>query len=262
MIFVGASPVLEEEIADLKSNKKKYFILASDTSCYYLIKNNVVPDAILSIDSGRGTSYHFREDIGDEIPIFTWLGGNKEIFYRKNPIYLLLSTYPLDQLLSNFLEESLIFKNPSLNISGMAMSIAENMEILDFGFSGTSFSSYNCKSHCRGTGYESYMIPNINRLKTLEMYSPGNYKSVISKKNQIASNSLTNSKYNYKKFYDVKPSLKNNFQLNNSLRIKKDLNYFYKILNQENIIEQVSSEIQLPLKLITNHLKNFLIRQR
>jgi hypothetical protein len=258
MIFIGASPILEEEILELKKKRANYFILASDTSCYFMYKNDLLPDAILSIDSGRGTAYHFRNDFPQEIPIFTWLGGNKEIFLRKNPIYLLFTSYPLDQLFSNYLQEFMILKNSSLNISGMAMSIAESMDILDFGFSGISFSSFNSKSHCRATGYESYMLPQIYRTKTMEMYSPGNYKTIISKKNQIATDTLKNSKYNYKNFKEVKPSIKFDFSINKSMIINKDLKYFFKIINQENIINQLSAEIEIQPKLIKKYLKSLL----
>ena len=258
MIFIGASPILEEEIIELKQKRNDYFLLASDTSSYFLYKNNVVPDAILSIDSGRGTAYHFRSDFPQDIPIFTWLGGNKEIFLRKNPIYLIFTSYPFDQLLSNYLQEFMILKNSSLNISGMALSIAESMDILDFGFSGISFSSFNSKSHCRATGYESYILSQLYRTKTMEMYSPGNYKSKISNKNQIARDNLKNSKYNYKNFKEVNPSFNSNFKIKKSMVLKKDLKYFFKIINQENIINQLSAEIEVQTKLIKRYLNSLL----
>jgi hypothetical protein len=45
MIFIGASPILEEEILELKKKRANYFILASDTSCYFMYKNDLLPDA-------------------------------------------------------------------------------------------------------------------------------------------------------------------------------------------------------------------------
>ena len=90
------------------------------------------------------------------------------------------------------------------------------------------------------------------------MYSPGNYKTVISKKNQIATETLKNSKYNYRNFKEVKPSKNNNFKINKSMMIKKDLKYFFKIINQENIINQLSGEIEIQTKFIKKYLKSLL----
>lgn len=96
--FIGASPSLELEKDWIEKNRTKVYLLASDTSLGFLLQNKILPDAILSIDSGRGTGFHFPANTPDQIPIITWLGGSARIFDLPNPKILYVSTHPLDQM--------------------------------------------------------------------------------------------------------------------------------------------------------------------
>lgn len=255
IVFTGASPILEEEIEYLLLHRHNFFILSSDTSSYFLFKKGIKPDAILSIDSGRGTAFHFRDDLPNDIPIITWLGGNKEIFQRKNPIYLIYTTYPLDQIVVDRHKDLFLLNNPGLNISGMALAIAEKMNVLDFANAGISFTSYKGKTHCRGTGYEYFKLIDIRRTYSMEMYSPGNYKTGISKKNHLALDMLYKSRFGSKKLIDLHPTLIHEFQFQKKNKFKIDNNSIINILNSENLLGLVSQELALPPQLIRKYLK-------
>ncbi len=255
LLFVGASPSLEIEIDSLRKNRHQFFILSSDTAAYYLFKQHIKPDAILSIDSGRGTAFHFREDIPEDIPIITWLGGNRSIFHKKNPIYLVYTTYPLDQIMVETYKDLFLLNNPGLNISGMAGAIAEKMKVKDFAYAGVSFSSHQGKTHCRGTGYEYYKLTNISRKYSLEMYSPGNYRREVSKKNQLALDFLHKSRFGFKKFSDLEPSAIQHFYFQKKDPLSFQMKPFFKVLNSESIVQMVSQELGLPLKSLYKYLK-------
>lgn len=195
ILFVGAAPILEEQIEWIHRNKDRIYILSSDTACYPLIANGIRPDYILSIDAGRGTIYHFR-NLPSDIPIITWLGANSHIFYLPNPIYIYFSTYPLDQVFHStlFSGEENIIKNPSLNVAGLAKTLTEKFRANRLILSGISFKIQSAKTHCRGTGYEYYNLPKVNRFYPMESYIPNTYKNSISSKNQLALYHLTESK--------------------------------------------------------------------
>lgn len=194
VLFVGAAPILEEQISWIQVNQDRLFILSSDTACYTLLANKIRPDYIVSIDPSRGTIFHFR-NIPQDIPIITWLGANSHLFRLPNPIYLYLSTYPLDQVLHStlFSNEENILKNPSLNVAGISKSLAEKFFASRFIMSGISFKMQSGKTHCRGTGYENYHLPRVNRFYPMEAYSPITYQKEISSKNQLALYHLTES---------------------------------------------------------------------
>ncbi len=185
ILFVGAAPILEEQMNWIKLNEDRFFILSSDTACYTLLANGIRPDYILSIDAGRGTIFHFR-NIPNDIPIITWLGANSYIFHLPNPIYLYMSTYPLDQVLHSILfsDREPLFQNPALNVAGLAKAIAENFFASRLILSGVSFKMQSGKTHARGTGYENFNLPRVNRFFPMEAYSPKVYQKEISPKNK------------------------------------------------------------------------------
>jgi hypothetical protein len=248
VLFVGASPVLEDEINLIKKSLDKVFLISSDTSASFLLHQGVIPDLILSIDSGRGTYYHFR-NIPDKIPILTWLGGCRYIFELKNPVLLYLSSFPLDQILSNivFGSNDFILNNPSLNVSGLAKSLAIYFESVEFLLAGISFTSHKNKTHTRGTGYESYFLDKLSRKESLESYTPISYSKKMSKKNELAFYHLTDtSQINVKKIneFDSETVLyKNKIP---SIRISEsEKKNFLKILENPNVINEIKNKLQI-----------------
>ncbi|EQA47085.1 PF01973 family protein [Leptospira broomii serovar Hurstbridge str. 5399] len=173
--FIGASPNLELQRDWIEKNRTKVYLLASDTSLGFLLQNNILPDSILSIDSGRGTGFHFPENTPDQIPIITWLGGSARIFDLPNPKILYVSTHPLDQLARmSFFPEAPILENPTLNIAGMAVSVLDALGFESCIVKGFDFSRTAGKTHCRGSGYERYDRFFLTRRRSLFLgrYSP------------------------------------------------------------------------------------------
>ena len=178
LVFTGASPELEDDIEWLARNRGHIIIIASDTSHYFLLQNNILPDYIISIDAGRGTSYHFRDNLPKEIPVLTWLGANNRIFSLSNPVYVFFTNYPLDQFYAEIKKQP-VLDNPTLNISGMAKVLCQYMGAEQILFSGVSFVKSKGKSHCRGTGYENFRLTNISRKVSLESYATGYYSNSV-----------------------------------------------------------------------------------
>lgn len=211
---------------------------------------------VLSIDSSRGTIYHFQ-NLPKEIPILTWLGGNSEIFYLKNPIFIYFSNYPLDQILCNvmFKSQNLILDNPTLNVSGISKSIAIKFKSNQLILSGISFQKYKGKTHTKGTGYENYSLAFINRKFPLENYNPITYKKRISKKNELALFHLLDKEKISVEFLtkidEFKEIPKNKFL---SIRItENEKKEFYKFIKLNQI------EIQKSLSLAKKNFQRFLV---
>ncbi|TGL15697.1 6-hydroxymethylpterin diphosphokinase MptE-like protein [Leptospira meyeri] len=191
ILFVGASPGLETDLSTIKKNRSTFLIFASDTSIGYLLPNGIVPDYIVSFDSGRGTTYHFLTEIPSNIPIITWLGGSPYIFELKNPKILVNTGHPLDQILEHLFQTGFgkkwpHYSNPSLNLLGLVLSITEQIKKREFFVSGVSYISERGKSHCKGTGYERFYLPITNRKKSLELVTKRLYSGERKGKNQIA----------------------------------------------------------------------------
>ncbi|WP_322113489.1 6-hydroxymethylpterin diphosphokinase MptE-like protein [Leptospira soteropolitanensis] len=191
VLFVGASPGLELDLPQIKKDRNHFLIFASDTAIGYLLPNGIIPDYIVSFDSGRGTTYHYLLDLPKQIPIITWLGGSSYIFELSNPKILVNTGHPLDQITEHLFQNSLgqtwpHYTNPSLNLLGMVLSITEAIKEREFFVSGVSYLAERGKSHCKGTGYERFYLPDINRKKSLEITTKRLYSGERKGKNQIA----------------------------------------------------------------------------
>ncbi|MCK5197266.1 MAG: motility associated factor glycosyltransferase family protein, partial [Spirochaetales bacterium] len=68
-IITGAGPSLEFQMASLIKNKESSFLIATDTSLPFLIKNKIKPDLVISIDCQHITFHHFFAGIPKEIPL-------------------------------------------------------------------------------------------------------------------------------------------------------------------------------------------------
>ncbi|MBM9575919.1 motility associated factor glycosyltransferase family protein [Leptospira sp. 201903070] len=168
LLFTGASPSLEGETDWILKYRNRFHLLASDTSLGWLVASGIVPDMVLSIDSSRGTLFHFRNILPPDVPIVTWFGGSAHLFDLPNPKWIYFSTHPLDQTLrALFFPEAPILENPSLNMAGIAVSFAKQLAYGRMFLKGVDFQRSGGRTHCRSTGYESYDRLHLSRKKTL-----------------------------------------------------------------------------------------------
>ncbi|WP_232371714.1 6-hydroxymethylpterin diphosphokinase MptE-like protein [Leptospira ainazelensis] len=168
LLFTGASPSLEQDTDWILKNRTRFHLLASDTSLGWLLYSGILPDMVLSIDSSRGTLFHFRNILPPEVPIVTWFGGSSFLFDLPNPKWIYFSTHPLDQTLRTlFFPKTPILENPSLNMAGIAVSFAKQLSYGRIIFKGVDFQRNGGRTHCRSTGYESYDLPQITRKNSL-----------------------------------------------------------------------------------------------
>jgi uncharacterized Rossmann fold enzyme len=254
-VFVGASPKLEEEIFILKKFRKKFWLLSSDTALGFLLHENITPDAILSIDAGRGTFYHFLKNLPFSIPVITWFGGNREIFFNCSNIGIFFTTYPFDQILqSSFYPDQPILHNPSLNVAGMALAFAKQLKAKKILFAGTSFVSIDGKSHCKGTGYESYRLPVVSRRLSLESYRTG-YNLKMNQKNLMAQKEIFSDALS--EFLD--PNLIQefeDFETKNFSTVTKqfDFNLFKQFLKVSSNLDKIASELGVSKAVIRRYI--------
>jgi hypothetical protein len=266
VLFVGAAPLLEEQIKTIRQNQHRYIILSSDTSIHYLLYTGVPVDAIVSIDAGRGTYYHLRSNIPQHIPFFTWLGGNRLIWELKNPIYVYLSTYPPDQVLQTILGNQYpTLENPSLNVAGLAKALAYTFGSPRFVLAGVNFQSVGTKTHCRGTGYESYYMDKTSRYKPLEGFRAGSYeKEKMSSKNKNSWNAIWKQPDNMEICEISQIEEKTNGSPKDRLdRLSEQehpnlVELFVETLQNPTILKTVSKELKLDAKTIENYIRRFL----
>lgn len=77
-IIVAAGPSLDKNIELLKEAKGKAYILATDTGVQHLLKRNILPDAMVTLDAKKPVRYMQYDEI-KEIPLFCAVEANHEI---------------------------------------------------------------------------------------------------------------------------------------------------------------------------------------
>lgn len=173
-VIIGAGPSLDESINFIKTHKENLFIITTDTAYPTLLKQNIIPQVVVSIDAQIFSREHFiginKTNINDTIFLLD-LCANSSIVKKINNENILFFTngHPL----CNYIEEN--SKGKFLRLSsgrGTVTTAAcdftikcnfENIILI-----GTDFSFYQNKPYTKGTYLEKQFLSQSNRNKNLE----------------------------------------------------------------------------------------------
>lgn len=94
-IIVAAGPSLDKNIKELKRAKGKAVIIATDTAIRYLVKENITPDFIVTVDAKKPVKYFSDYPEFSHIPLFCTESSNYEImdFHKGKKIWFLCYIY-------------------------------------------------------------------------------------------------------------------------------------------------------------------------
>lgn len=110
ILLIGAGPSLEKNIKWIIENRKKFIIISMGASVKYLVKNNIIPNIIISVDDDIIVLNQFPKDIRDKIKDVLFLSSTishkKVLNIFKNKILFETMTYMKDS--SKLLEGSSI----------------------------------------------------------------------------------------------------------------------------------------------------------
>lgn len=142
VIIVSAGPSLDKNIELLKEAKGRSFIIATDTAVRHLIKHNIVPDAMATLDAKKPTDY-ISNPVVKDVPMFCALTSNYRIMEFHQGIKIWFNTDGfLEQLVTKY-EKVFPKYNPGGSVATAAFAIAvalkTNMIVLmgqDLAYSG------------------------------------------------------------------------------------------------------------------------------
>lgn len=179
--------------------RRRFFLIAADTALAPLLWLGLVPDLVLSIDSGPGTYFHLaaaaRIQPAFSFPVLTNLAGARclPLFFQRRLFYR--STTPLDQwLAAGPLAEIVEWANPTRNAIGLAIHVAGLLRSTGIRTAGANFRSRGSQTHVRGTGYTEYFLSRAHRTAPLATYRPGGYITRAGGPERTEKNALTHAK--------------------------------------------------------------------
>jgi len=204
-VVVGAGPSLDKSIATLKQNKDKCLIIAVDTALRALIKNDCMPDFVITLDCQK---INFKDFAGLDIydfyliyelsvypAILNWYKGDKLICTA-------IGQHTADEYGKNYVKFEPNFKiimpyisdigyiQTGGSVSTLALDFARLMNCNPVILLGQDLSYSNLKLHCSDAFDMQDMINNQNKFQTIE--------TIIF--SQLSEKSLITTKGNYEDF--------------------------------------------------------------
>ena len=195
MIIACAGPSLETNIEFIKKNAGKMVVVSVDTSLRYLIKNNIYPDYVLSLDAGYENMGDFKFlDIGNKVKLIYDIVSFPKIqqMFKKKYVTCTLKMVRdffkgtwieyHDQHTAEVIEEHGDFGG--LQSGGSVATNALDLALFTGAdpiyFVGLDLKYINYKTHCCGVYKEKYLLNRISRFYNYETLS---FITVVTRKN-------------------------------------------------------------------------------
>jgi hypothetical protein len=202
-LICAAGPSLDVQFPRLRKygakEKRDCFIISVDTALPALLKNDLEPDAVVSIDCQHISYYHFmgvslREGpdfsakapgLPPGIPLFLDLAGTPLLASIAENVRFFSGGHPLTRYLSRYWRPFPELDTSGANVTYAALSLAEYLGAREIELYGADFSYPLGMSYARGTYLNPYFAFRQNRLLSLEaQFSAFLYRSSLLRKTE------------------------------------------------------------------------------
>lgn len=216
---IAAGPSLDKTVNFLKNNKEDFFIISTDTAYSSLIKYNIIPQVVVSLDGQFISVNHFMNNIDIKNTLFLFdLTSNcniaKYLKSKNAKICFFKSGHPFSVLADNF--SNAIFSE--LFTGAGTVTIAAADFAVKSGFNkiqifGADFSYQNGKTYSKGTYLDTLYNQKSNKTESCEFsFDKLMYRTDLTKisDNIFTTKILQSYKLSFENFLN-----KNNFSLKN-----------------------------------------------
>jgi len=164
--IVAAGPSLDTQLSSLAEFKSRNgFIICADTALGVLLHNNIVVDAVISIDCQHISYYHFMgvNPYGKKIPLILDIASPPLLCGLSSfaPVFF-SGGHPLTRYLSAHWRYFPQLDTSGGNVTYAALSLAEILGAKHITLFGADFSYIRSQTYARGT----YIYPYFNRKQT------------------------------------------------------------------------------------------------
>jgi hypothetical protein len=190
IMIVGAGPSLDKNITEIKKYRNNFYISSSDTSLKILLRNNIIPDSVFTIDPQNISYEHFFYIKNNNIRIFSdFLSG---IYFKNCKQTPLFSFHPIMNLLKQINPNNIEIDTKSRNVGGIMIDFFykyfKGIPIItvgiDFGYS-------EFKSYSKGSYISDFELNNSNYFYSMNHIDMKiMYKYQLINNNNWKSNSL------------------------------------------------------------------------
>lgn len=156
--IAAAGPSLELQLESIRTRRNKTFLISTDTALTSLIKNNILPDLVISIDCQQISYHHFMAGLPEGIPLVLDLASPPVLARTfKNTIFF-TSGHPFSEYINRNWRKFPHVDTSGGNVTHAAISLADKLGAKNITIYGADFSYPEGKSYARG----SYIYPYFN----------------------------------------------------------------------------------------------------
>ncbi len=220
VLIAGAGEGLETSLPFIKKERKRFFILAVDTSLPVLLKNRISPDLVLILESQFANIFDFYDTKNSTIPILCDLTSYPGVIKNfKGKKYFFISEFDKTKIFSRLKNRKLLPEvfSPAGSVGILAVDIALKITKAPILITGLDFSYKIGKPHAKGSFSHVFSLINIKRFNPIPMYKTSlarplfrvndkNNKTCITDKILYAYSLLLNKLISDKKnIFDINP---------------------------------------------------------
>lgn len=167
-LITGAGPSLENQLPSLKKYRENSFLIATDTSLPFLLKNKLKPDLVISIDCQHITFHHFFAGFPKDVPLVLDLASPAWLTRQAENIVFFTSGHPFSRFVNSNWRSFPYIDTSGGNVSHAAISLADKLGAKEIFLFGIDFSYPKGKSYARGTYLYPHFMSTSNRIDTSE----------------------------------------------------------------------------------------------
>lgn len=256
--IIAAGPSLDSKISALIADNNKY-VISTDTAYSTLLKYNIIPDIVISIDGQYISSNHFIKISPKTTFLFdicSNFSAARHIYDEGGKLFFFKSGHPFSELINIYTQKTI----SSLYTGSGTVTIAATDFAIKSGFKnitiyGADFGYINEKPYSKGTYFDSLYNINTTKVSTNENnFNSLMFRSELIKKDKKSTTKLftayKESFEDYLRQQNVKfEEIDNQYVLNNANKqkfkinsINLDMNDFMKFFGSLN-----SDEYETPL---------------
>lgn len=145
-IIVAAGPSLDKNIAQLKAVKNKAFIIGVDSSLRMLLKHNIMPDVVVTIDVDKERVL-FEDERTDDIPIVFCMHSTFDILEKNKSKKILFSNTNYISKIFKELDKNICELDSGGSVANTAFAVAMYLGFKNIIMIGQDLAFTNNKKH-------------------------------------------------------------------------------------------------------------------
>ena len=196
--IAAAGPSLEMHLPLIEKSRDDSYLISTDTALSCLMKSDIIPDLVISIDCQQITYHHFMSGYPADVPLVMDLASPPALSRLTGQTIFFTSGHPFSLYAAGNWRKFPFIDTSGGNVTHAALSLADSLGASEIFIYGADYSYPEGKSYARGTYIYPYFYSRSGRTSPTE----NSFYSFLYRNSNI---SKTRTEYGYR--YTTRPML-------------------------------------------------------